>query len=203
MSTWKQAFPEHKPLKCGHYWHFCKSGQYLAIYDFIGSLTLGGQRHFFATTTKVAAFFKFNPENTRRVIANLKKKGWLEQRTDGKWYYVSHDERAKKFPHECKERPLLEWQVETDPLVGQLYALSGGKLRVYPNIITSLRKLCSDDTRILDLFQQALAHAEKKRAAGSHDNTSPRACLYRVRLFLVGLKEKGMKDTGELKLNDE
>lgn len=202
MPTWKQAFPEHKPLKCGHYWHFCKSGQYLAIYDFIGALTAGGERHFFATTTKVAAFFKFNPENTRRVIANLKKKGWLEER-DGKWYYISHDKRAKKFPHECKERPLLEWQVETDPLVGQLYALSGGKLRVYPNIIASLRKLCPDDTRILDVFQQALNHAEKKRAAGSYEGTSPRACLFRVRQFFVNLKEKGLADTGELKLQDE
>src|SRR6266851_1538537 len=166
MPTWKQAYPEHKPLKCGHYWHFCKSGQFLAIYDFIGALTAGGERPFFTKIVKVATFFDFNEETTRRVIANLKRKGWLEKRGDEKWYYVSHDERAKKYPGDCKVRPLLEWQVETDPLVGELYALSGGKLRVYPKLVEALRKLCADDTRIIDVFKQSLAHAAKKRAAG-------------------------------------
>jgi hypothetical protein len=191
MPDFKQSFPEHKPFKCGHYWHFKRSGSYLAVYDFVGAMTAGGERPFFASIKKVATYFDFNYESTRRVFANLRKMGWLELRPDGKMNYVSHEKWAAKLPGKCKERPLLDWQVDTDPLVGKLFALSSGKLRVFEKQVTAIRKFGASDERILDLFGQALVHAQRKKEKGFYDGTSVKSCFWRVFNFLKEKQQEG------------
>jgi hypothetical protein len=183
MPTWQRAYPKHKPFKCCAAWHLRKSGLYLAIYDLLGGLTAGGESDFFSSINHVAKYFETDYETTRRVFTNLRKMGWLKYDDAGKLWYVPHDAWAQEHPDKCNTRELLPWQVETDPLVGALFAASSGKLRIRENQIKGVRKHGSDD-EILKLFTTELAAAADKQARGSWNGTSPGACFLRVCHFL-------------------
>src|SRR4029077_4500811 len=166
MTTWKPAFPEHKPFKCCAAWHLRKSGLYLAVYDFIGGLTAGGTNPYFSSIKRCAAFFDADYETTRRVFANLTKIGWLRYDRDGrKYWYVPHDYWEQEHPGKCSERALLSWQVDVDPFVGHLYAAAAGKFMVRQNFLIGMRKFTTD-VRFLELFKTEVAAAQAKKARG-------------------------------------
>ena len=180
MPTWKPAFPEHKPFKCCTAWHLRNSGLYLAVHVFIGGLTAGGENPFFSSISRVSAFFESDYETTRRVFKNLTKMGWLRYDHDGrKYWYVSHDAWMAANPGKCQERFLLQWQVEADPFVGQLYAAAGGKFYVREGWVIGLRKLAGD-AEFLDLFRKELASAKSRKSNGDWRKTSPKECFWVV-----------------------
>ena len=181
MSDFKQSFPKHKPFKCGHYWHFRKSGLYLAVYDLVGSVTAGGTNEFFSTIDRVRIYFGSSYEVTRRVFKNLVKQGWFEyDHTIRHYRYVSHDDWAKTHPDQCTKRELLPWQVETDPLVGRIYAACGGKIGVFENQIIAIRKLGITDEEFLGTLRKEIAEAKERRALGEYGGTSAKQCFWRV-----------------------
>jgi hypothetical protein len=179
MPTWTKPFPKNKPFKCGAYWHFKNSGLFLAIYDLIGAVSQGGKTPFYASIKSVSKYFDADYETCRRIFAVMRRDGWLDLRIDRHHYYVPHDIRAEKYPSECCKRELLDWQVDTDPFVGQLHALSGGKLRVFENQVVGFRKIATEE-EFLEAFRKELAAAEERRKNGSWDGTSPKSCLWKV-----------------------
>jgi hypothetical protein len=183
VPTWQKSFPDHKPFKCSAYWHFKSSGLWLAIYDLVGAVTHGGELPFFATLKRVSAYFDADYETVRRIFKKMRRDGWLELRADGHHYYIPHDERAKKFPDECCKRPLLDWQYDTDPLVGHLYAVAGKKLKVRENWITGLRRFTTDE-EFLVLFKKEIAAAQAKREKGNWEGTAAKECFWRVYRYL-------------------
>ena len=182
MPTFQRAFPKHKPFKCSAAWHLRKSGLYLGVYDLIGGITNGGSNKFFSTVLRVSEYFGSDYETTRRVFKNLTRQGWLELTGEGEWRYITHDVRAF-IKDDCNKRELLSWQVETDPLVGKLWAAAEGKLRVVEHKVVALRKYGTDE-EIVALFKAELEKAEANKLLGKYTGTAPVSCLYRVMLHL-------------------
>lgn len=179
MPTWQKSFPKHKPFKCGAYWHLRHSGLWLAIYDLIGGLTNGGELPFFSSIQRVATYFEADYETVRRVFAKMRRHGWLERRADGHLYYIPHDVRAKKYPDECCKRDLVSWQNDTDPLVGKLFAIAGGRLHLYENHVKAIRFVATDE-EFVAAYQKEFTEAKLRRESGNYEGTSPTKCLWRV-----------------------
>jgi len=180
VPTWKKRDPQHKAFNCGFYWHYRKSGLYLAVYDLIGNVTSGGKNTFFSSIEKVAEYFNADYETVRRVFKQLVKAGWLKRAPNTrKYFWVDHDEWVKTHPNECCKRLELVWQQDTDPLVGKLYAICDGTFRLYENHVVAMRKHASDD-EILHKFRVEVEAAKASRGRGSYTGTSPKSCFWRV-----------------------
>jgi hypothetical protein len=187
MPTWKPSFPEHKPFKCSTAWHLRSSGLYLAVYDLLGGVTNGGKNEFFSSIHQVSVYFEADYETTRRVFKGLRKLGFIELLANGNFKYIEHDAWTEKRPDQCYWRETLHWQNDTDPLVGKLYAVAGGKLRLVEQTVVGLRKFGTDE-EIEALFRREVDAANAQRArGGGWTGTSPRECLKRVHF---ALKEK-------------
>lgn len=183
MSTWKTPAPKPNGYLCDSFFHLRKSGNLLALYCLLAKLTKGGTTTFFGTYANVARYFfpnangeKFGAayETVRRNFHALRKLGWLKARPDGDWDFIDHKEWAKEHAGECLKRVVIPWQDETDPLVKQLYALSGGKLRLMENHIAGMRKLGTDQ-EIIEAFATKMKEAEERRAVGKYEGTSVRS----------------------------
>jgi hypothetical protein len=183
MSTWKPAYPKHKPFKCRAYWHLRASGLWIATYDLVGAVTNGGENPFFSSIMHVSRYFETDYETQRRVFKGLRSQGWFELLPDNQYRYIAHDAWAEKHPGKCNVRELLPWQIETDPLVGHLYAVTGGKLRIYENMLIGMRKLATDE-EILALFKTEWQEAQNRKARGDWSGTGARSILERVRYLL-------------------
>jgi hypothetical protein len=180
VPTFLPAFPEHKPFACCAAWHLRRSGLWLAIYDFLGGLTHGGETPFYSSIQKVAVFFGSDYETTRRIFKKLRNNGWLELRKDGLLYYVPHEKRAQKYK-DCHQRQMVSWQNETDPLLGLLYGIAGGRLKLTESALKHIRKYCGSDARIAELYQQEINAATDRKARGEYSDTSPLKCFWKVR----------------------
>jgi hypothetical protein len=179
MPTWKQPFPQNKPFKCCAAWHLHKSGQILAIYDFVGGLTNGGQKTFFSSIQKVATFFGMNYESVRRSFKVLRKMGFFGLR-DGNPYYVSHDDWAATHPGMCAQREMFPWQDCSDPFIGQIWSIAGGKIRVVDWQIAAIRKYIGEAV-FLEEFKIEMASANLKRVPGGDwSGTSPKSVFWNV-----------------------
>lgn len=201
MPTWKKSYPRHKPFACCTAWHLRKSGNLLAIYDLLGGITSGGKTNYFSTIAHATRYFYPEAEGekygiqyevTRRNFKVLRKLGWLELLDNGDHKYIAHEAWAKTHPGQCNKRELIPWQIETDPLVGKLYAVSGGKLRVMENVAASLHRL-ADDEEIVKLFTEAYGRATVARQNGLYSGTSPRSVLFQVLKFLKRRKPEPAK----------
>lgn len=197
MTTFNQSFPKNNPFTCFAALHFRteRGGSWLllAVYDFMGRITLGGKRSFYSSFGRVAILFygkvsKSNYETVRRAFRTLRKMGWLKK-VDGKWYYVDHESWAMAHPDQCRVRELLPWQGATDPFVGKLWSIADGKIRVYENTIKAIRKMASDE-EFLREFEQEMESAKARRAAREYEGTSPKACFWKVFRLFKGRYEK-------------
>ncbi len=207
MPTWEKPSPQHRPFLCIAAWHLHKSALCLAIYDLLGSITTGGKNTYYTTIAQAARYFypgemteaEFNSkyEVTRRAFKTLRRLGWLELvpekgRDAHRW--VGHEEWVEKHPDACRARPMLPWQIETDPLVGKLYAISGGKLRVFEPWLISMRKNAKSDDEIEALVREGMRQAGISRVAGDWVGTSPKSVLREV---MRHLKERGEQERAE------
>ncbi|MGH9737336.1 MAG: hypothetical protein ACRD4X_01960 [Candidatus Acidiferrales bacterium] len=190
MPTWKPSYPQHKPFKCGAYWHLRKSGLYLAVYDLIGAVTSGGKNEFFSSVQRISNYFNCDYETARRVVKGLRKLGWLDLTEKGNHRWVSHDKwiltrDAKEF---CNSRELLPWQHETDPLVAKMFAACSGEVRFRADRVTLMRQYAQtadiSDEKILAMFETTLAEAKASRASGDWKGTSSYTCLSTVMKYL-------------------
>lgn len=179
MPTWKKAFPKHKAFHCNAYWHFVNSGLWLAIYNLIGAVTDSGERPFVSSKKTVARYFNKDYETVRRVFRKMEKAGWLERRGDGELYYVDHATWAERHPDQCYKRAVLVWENETDPFVGKLWAVAGGKLHLYPGHVVAARRVANDE-EFIEAFQKEFMAAQERKAAGQYDGTGAKACFFRV-----------------------
>jgi hypothetical protein len=186
VPTWQKSNPKHKAFNCSYAWHYRKSGLYLAIYYMIGGVTSGGKTPFFSTIENVAKYFDANYETVRRIIHQLVKEGWLKEKPDG-WWWVGHKDWVKTHPNKCCVRAELVWESEADPFVGKLYAIAGGKLKLYRNNIAGIKALAEED-EILELYRREIDAASESRARGVYEGTSPKACFWAVYNLLKKLK---------------
>src|ERR1700722_13674505 len=187
MPTWEQAPPQSRPFLCAAYRHLYKSGQQLAVHSFIGQLTNGGKTEFFASQERVAEYFGIPYDSMRRTFRILRKKGWLVLVKEGekRFRWISHDkwveERADSTGDcpDCYRRNLLPWQIQAneDPLVGKLWAISGGKFRAFPRMIKEARKFASDD-EIAELYAKEIAARNSARAANMYAGASVKNCFW-------------------------
>ena len=195
MPTFAKKLPEHKPFGCCAAWHLRGSGNMLAIYDLIGKLTGGGKMPFFSTASRVTLYFypeaaddelKFKSayETVRKSLSTLRKLGFLKILPDRTQHWVHHEQWAKAHPDKCNERDLLPWQFETDPLVGRLYAIGGGKIALKPHVISGLRRLGSDE-EIEVLYGQLMKLAEARRVEHGWSKVNPGIVLWSVRKELI------------------
>lgn len=194
MPDFKKSSPRPKPYECRASWHLRKSGNLLATYDLVGAVTYGGERSFFGTVANVARYFYPDAkddafasayETVRRDFAVLRKLGWLKMRDDRQQLFVTHEEWEKEHPGQCYKRDLIHWQVNTDHLVGTLYALSDGKLRVMEHHMAGIRKYGSDE-EIEAEFKKAMQRSKELRDKGIYSGTSARAMFYNVKKLLEG-----------------
>jgi hypothetical protein len=171
---------------CSAAWHLRKSGLYLATYDVIGAITKGGKDPFFASIRQVSKYFDSDYETQRRVFVGMRKQGWLTLDVEGRHLYVSHAAWAERHPGKCRVREALNWDFEADPLVTELYAISGGKLRVFENQMVGLRKLATDKD-IAGNFRRLWAEAEAAKERGEVRTISAKKVLWH--LFQVFQKQ--------------
>jgi hypothetical protein len=185
-----KSSPRHKPFNCCAAWHLRKSGSLLSVYDLVAQITSGGRTKFFATIAHVTRYFypevADNPEAfqskyeiVRKNFAVLRKLGWLKMREDGDHDFVTHADWAKAHKNCCNVRELLPWQIETDPLVAKLYAISGGKLRLMENYVVGLRKVATDE-ELVNGYSVSMTKAQQLRDQGHYAGTSPRAVMHSV-----------------------
>jgi hypothetical protein len=173
----QKAPPKHNGLLCSAAWHLRKSGLYLATYGLIGAVTKGGKEPFFASIRQVSKYFDSDYETQRRVFAGMRRLGWLALDNDGNHLYVSHATWADRHPGQCRVREALNWDFAADPLVSELYAISGGKLRVFENQMVGARKLASDD-EIAATFRRQWAEAAACKERGEVRTISPKKVLF-------------------------
>jgi hypothetical protein len=180
MSTWKESFPKSKPFKCCAAWHLWKSGQALAVYDFLGGITRGGKGEFFSSINQVSIFFGMNYEATRRVFKVLRKLGFIERLADAKFRYVPHEEWTEKNPGRCAARELLPWQEGSDPFVGKIWQIAGGKIRVVDWQIAAIRKYVGEESFLMEFEQEMHAAALKRVPGGDWRGTASKAIFWQV-----------------------
>jgi hypothetical protein len=181
MPTWKPSYPKNKPFKCCVAWHLWKSGQLLAIYDFLGGITKGGETHFFSSIRQVSVYFGMNYESTRRSFKVLRAKGWIERLADGNHRYVTHDEWERSHPGKCAKRELLPWQESANPFVGKIWAVSGGKILLQEWQIREFGKYVTDEQLFIGEFQKEMDAAKARQVPGGDwSGTSPKACYMRA-----------------------
>lgn len=144
-----------------------------AIYSFLGQLTHNGENPYRASVERLADFFDFNYEATRRAFEELVEQGWLTVRGDGYYYYVTHEKRKAnpKFANEkCAVRNTLPWQ-EFGPddasheFVAAVYGILG-KIRLMPGHVAGIRKLAPDNEILCELKKEAET-AKSKLKPGS------------------------------------
>lgn len=182
MPTWKKSNPKHQPLKCSAGNHLWRHGLALAIYDKAGALTNNGEegRTFFANRTTLSKFFGASYNAVCKAVKHLRTEK-LFQATDKEnhFLYIPHDTWAFLNTGRCVGRDLAHYQEETDPFVGELYALAQGSLRVKEHWVNGLKKLASEE-EILEMFKQQRAADIARRKAGDGHLTSPANSLYAV-----------------------
>jgi hypothetical protein len=191
VPTWKKSDPTHNAFDCCFAWHYRKSGMYLAVYSLLGGLTKGGETSFFSSIEKVAQYFDADYETVRRVFKQLVKTGWLKHgETARNYLWVGHAAWERSHPGKCSVRPTMVWENEADPIVGKLFAIAGGKFRLYPNHLVALRKFASDDV-ILHNYTATVAAAARDKANGLASK-DPRGCFWQVyhRLKLLAKQAK-------------
>ncbi len=116
-----------------------------------------------------------------RAIGVLRLKGFIERRGDGHLYYVSHDDWMKTHPGQCTKREILPWQECTDPVVGEIYKIAGGKIRVQEWQIKAIRKYAGGDAKFIEEFRNEMELVAPRRVPGGNwEGTSPRQCFIRV-----------------------
>jgi len=193
MSDFKQSSPKPKPFNCYPAWHLQTSGLCLAIYNVVGAISGYGKRTYFTSQKRMSEYLGRNYSSVQKAFTSLRRLGWLEWKDPLKgkaseikeFRYISHDEWVKTHPDKCCKRDLLPWQdQQTDPLVGRLYAICSGKLRVYEWQVAGLRKLATSDDEICLMLEAAVTAAKVKQAAKQWSNTSPKSCLWQVRQAL-------------------
>jgi len=142
----------------------------------MGKITGNGEREFFAHQSTVATYFGVTENSICRCYKHLRNIGLIKALpTKSHYQYVPHDEWAKAHPDACAERPLIHWQEDTDPLVGLVWGISAGKLRLLPNYVAKARQYGTDQ-EIVAMFT---AEIEKAKLGGMFGR-SPKACWWRV-----------------------
>ena len=180
MPTWTRPAPKPNGYLCITAWHLKGSGLLLAIYDLIGNITRNGETKFFGSKNKVAQYFDANYRSVTRAFQKLTRLGFLERIDEKTYDYVPHSEWVKTHPNCCAKREVLTWEYAKDPLVGRLYAIAQGNLRLYEGAIIGIRKWGFNDNEILAQYAKQFALAEERKRKGQHSKTSPVAVFWQT-----------------------
>ncbi len=170
-------------LKCCAAVHLRKSGLALSVYDKIGEITAGGKpdengkpRVFYASSDRLAELIGVRDNSIRRVMLMLVKLGFLEKEplpseawaaragtNRPKWHrYVSHDEWSRKHPGQCHEPLKMPWSdAAGDQLGRDLYRISTGNVRWFPQHLVCLRNTGLDDSQIAREWSRFIDSQEK------------------------------------------
>ena len=202
MPTWNQSFPKSKPFKCCAAWHLRKSGNLLAIYDFLGGLTNGGKNPFYSSIRKVAIFFYGKESDatynvTVRNFRTLRQIGLIKKKEGNQWEYIRHDDWAEAHLGKCQVREQFPWQETADPFVGAIWKIAKGKIRVSEGVIKTIRKVATDE-EFLHLFEYEINLAEARRVPGGDwSGTSPKACFWKAYRLLRERKEATVLESAQ------
>ena len=166
MKTEKEPFTIASPFHCTAEWHFCQMKSRVAplIYSF-GRKLSKTSGVFSASAENVAKYFGVNRKSVLRAIGELVDAGFFEaervERFKPTMYrIIDHNLWAVRHPGQCLVKESFPWTGQGDPLGSQLYALSGGRVRFWPNQMTGLRNLGFPDDLLIGHFRNFMAQAD-------------------------------------------
>jgi hypothetical protein len=157
-SKGKPANPESQ-FHCSAEWHFVQMKSRLAapIYGWASKVSRrSGVFH--ASAEHMAQYFGVNRKTIFSALDELTAGGFLElmrkERFKPNIYKViGHKEWAIAHPGRCVRQVEYPWKGEGDPLGRQLYAISGGRVKFWPNQMTGLRNIGFSDEEITEHFR--------------------------------------------------
>lgn len=155
----------------------------LAIYGLAFHLS-SKSNVFFATVSRLAAYFDADEKTARKAIRLLVKTGFFEELRSqpGKpkrYMPVRHPDWQRKRGGEkacienghCAEKGPMPWDdEELDKLGQRLYAVSGGEYQPFPNFIKGMRNTGHSDQAIEHHFRAYIKNVEDELRNPDDDN---------------------------------
>jgi hypothetical protein len=116
---------------------------------------------FYASAQRMAAYFRLNRKTVLSAMDELVDNGFfqidrVERFKPNVYKVLDHKEWAIAHPGHCVQELSFPWKGQGDPLGRQLYAISGGRAKFWPNQMTGLRNLGFSDEEIIKHFNHFL-----------------------------------------------
>jgi hypothetical protein len=174
MTPETTSIPSDSPFHCSAEWHLRQMKAELAPLLYSWARRLSAKSGVFsASAENVAKYFGVHHNSVLRAIKELVETGFfqLERREKFKpntYIVVDHKSWAAHHPNRCVTEVSFPWTGEGDPLGRELYAISGGRVKFWPNQMEAYRKLDLPDEEIAWQFRNFMA-----RYDGRHWNHAP------------------------------
>lgn len=162
--------------QCSAEWHFSRfvgDGADLAVAVYNLAMRIAGHDGgvFFPSIKNLARYFDKSTHQVSEALHLLADAQFFERPKDQRpgetvrYVVVSHKTWAGRHPGCCCRKAELPDYMMGDPLGRTMYGISGGKMRFFPEWLTSARKY-TDDAGILAAFQ---TFADAEMAPGGKD----------------------------------
>jgi hypothetical protein len=146
-------------LFCTGEWHISRLGATYAplVYSYAMHMSKKSGR-FWLSLPAIAEYFNADIKSIRKAVRALEKARFFirlknENSRAVSYRPLGHGEWAKRHPGCCLEKVQKTWHDEpVDPLVSRLYAASDGKLRLYTNFVTGMRRTRLSDDEIVQAW---------------------------------------------------
>jgi hypothetical protein len=144
---------------CSSEWHLSKlKNRYSGLIYSFGLRISKTSKNFFCSAVNLAEYFDCHRNTIYNALTELRtielfsllSKKCFEVSV---YRVLSHKEWAAIHPGQCPDKLEFPWSQENDQLGQQIYAASGGKIKVSPFQITALRKTSLSDDLILARFK--------------------------------------------------
>ena len=154
---------EFSSYYCSAEWHLSQLKSKYAVPIYFFGLHISNKSDlFFCSAGNLATYFNCHRNTIYAALKQLQQLEFIE--VVSKSYFeavnyrvIQHDEWATFHPNRCVEKLEFPWSAEAnDPLAPQLYAVSGGKVKLLVHQAKALHEICSSDTVIISCFKQFL-----------------------------------------------
>lgn len=167
----KGTMQQFSNLQCSSEFHLSKlNSKYSPLIYSTGYRLSKKSGKFFCSALSLAGYFGCHRNTIYAGLKELTSSGFFQilykQTFDVTIYAVlSHTEWANLHPNECAEKLEFPWSPEDDALGKQLYAASGGKIKLLPHHPKLLRKTGLTDEQIVSRFDGLLADSGDYRVS--------------------------------------
>lgn len=158
---WKES-----SFHCSAEWHLQRmtSGLAPALYSWARKLS-SKSGVFSPSAENVAIYFGVHRNTVQRALEELAIVGFfeltrIETFAPNVYRVVDHTEWAKRNPGQCVKKSAFPWVGEGDPLGRELYAISGQRVKFFPNQVGALQKFGLSDDQIKGEFRAFLDESD-------------------------------------------